>query len=112
MPNDNDNDLLRTLAKNLRRSRRSKGLTQEALAEAIGVSAPAVKSWEKGKRAIGLVRLKLLADKLDVPLDSLLGIGGRRFIEDPGEVELLDVWRRLDGSDRQTILELAKKLGR
>ena len=51
--------------------RESRGLTQEALAEQAGVSAPYVSQIESGKR-IGAVRtLSRIAAALEVPLDEL-----------------------------------------
>jgi DNA-binding XRE family transcriptional regulator len=51
--------------------RESRGLTQEALAEQAGVSAPYVSQIESGKR-IGAVRtLRRIAAALEVPLDEL-----------------------------------------
>ena len=51
--------------------RESRGLTQEALAEQAGVSAPYVSQIESGKR-IGAVRtLRRIAAALELPLDEL-----------------------------------------
>ena len=36
------------LNETIRRLRRAKGLTQEQVATALGVSAPAVSKWERG----------------------------------------------------------------
>lgn len=36
------------LNETIRRLRRAKGLTQEQVAQALGVSAPAVNKWERG----------------------------------------------------------------
>lgn len=37
-----------TIARTIRRLRRDQGLTQEEVAQALGVSAPAVSKWETG----------------------------------------------------------------
>ena len=37
------------LNETIRRLRRAKGLTQEQVATALGVSAPAVSKWERGE---------------------------------------------------------------
>ena len=36
------------IGENIRRSRKQKGMTQEALAQVLGVSAQAVSKWETG----------------------------------------------------------------
>ena len=36
------------LSANIRRMRKEKGLTQEQVAQALGVTAPAVNKWERG----------------------------------------------------------------
>ena len=105
-------ELLRPLGKNIQTARKAKGLTQEKLAETLRVSAPTLKSWEKGSRAIGLARLSMLAEVLQVPVDTLLGLDGRRVVGNSVEIELLDAWRHLSDEDRTTLLGLAKKLGR
>ena len=52
--------------------RESRGLTQEALAEQAGVSAPYVSQIESGKRAGTSATLRKLARALDVPVGALL----------------------------------------
>ena len=37
-----------TIAQTIRRLRRAQGLTQEEVAQTLGVSAPAVSKWETG----------------------------------------------------------------
>ena len=57
---------------NLMRYRRKAGLTQEALAEALGVSRQAVGKWESGATYPETEKLPLLADVLGCSLDALL----------------------------------------
>ena len=47
------------LSANIRRMRKEKGLTQEQVAQALGVTAPAVNKWERGASCPDLA---LLAD--------------------------------------------------
>lgn len=51
--------------------RESRGMTQEALAEQAGVSAPYVSQIESGRRVGALRTLRRIAAVLDVPLDEL-----------------------------------------
>lgn len=59
-------------AKTLAHYRRAAGLTQEALAEAVGVSRQAVGKWESGAAYPEAEKLPLLADVLHCSLDALL----------------------------------------
>lgn len=52
--------------------RRAKGLTQEQLAEQLGVSAPAVSKWETGSSCPDITLLCPLARALDTNVDTLL----------------------------------------
>ena len=52
--------------------RKEKNLTQEELAEKIGVSGQAVSKWEKGECLPDVFNLKLLAQFYNLSVDSLL----------------------------------------
>lgn len=56
----------------LRTLRLSHGLSQSALAAAVGVSTRAVKYWEHGQRTPNATSLLALAHHFDVPPESLL----------------------------------------
>lgn len=56
----------------LQELRRSKGITQEALAKSLFVSRTAVSKWESGKGYPSIDTLKQLASFYDVSLDNLL----------------------------------------
>lgn len=76
--------------------RKKKGLTQQALADKVGVEQPTIQRWEKGKREPELAQLIALAKALDVEPGALLDptlatpIGPRLFIK--GEVAA-GVWK-------------------
>ena len=53
--------------------RKKKHLSQEGLAEMLGVSRQAVSKWELGEGYPEVDKLLLLAKKLNISLDSLLG---------------------------------------
>ena len=101
-----------TLGQNIQTARRAKGLSQEALAERIGVSRQALGKWEKDTALPGLDNLQVLAAELGTGVDALLGAeqadpatprksaaadcgaapGARRSLSWPG------CWRRWPGS--------------
>ena len=62
-----------TLGQNIQTARRAKGLSQEALAERIGVSRQALGKWEKDTALPGLDNLQALAAELGTGVDALLG---------------------------------------
>ncbi|MBR4905664.1 MAG: helix-turn-helix domain-containing protein, partial [Clostridia bacterium] len=63
-----------TLGKRIAMLRKEKGLTQEQLAEKVGVSAQAVSKWENDISCPDITLLPLLADILGVTVDELLGV--------------------------------------
>lgn len=62
------------LTNKLRSLRSARGVTQEALAEAIGVSAQAVSKWERGAAMPDISLLPELAVYFGVSLDELFGL--------------------------------------
>lgn len=69
----------------IKTQRKLKGLTQEALGNAVGVSKVAVSRWETGKNSINSDSLKTVAQILSVDAEWLLT--GERFatLEEEGE---------------------------
>ncbi len=62
-----------TLGQNIQAARKAKGLSQETLAEKIGVSRQALGKWEKDTALPGLDNLQALAAELSTGVDALLG---------------------------------------
>ena len=61
-----------SFADRLQAERRKNGLTQEGLAEAMGVSRQAVSKWEQGEGYPEVEKLLALAEKFGVSLDYLM----------------------------------------
>ena len=80
-----------TLGQNLQAARKAKGLSQETLAERIGVSRQALGKWEKDTALPGLDNLQAAAQVLGVSVDTLLGTG----CADPAPAVTLDAMRDL-----------------
>lgn len=74
----------------IRASRQRKKLSQEQLAELIGVSQDAISSYETGRRMLDIEKAKELAKALDISLFELIGesaaIPGWKNIPVIGEV--------------------------
>ena len=62
-----------SFGENLQQLRRQHQLSQEGLAEMLGVSRQAVSKWELGEGYPEVDKLLLLSKTLDASLDSLLG---------------------------------------
>ncbi len=63
-----------SFGENLQAIRKKNHLSQEALAEMLGVSRQAVSKWELGEGFPEVEKLLILSGKLNVSLDSLMGI--------------------------------------
>ncbi|MCR5678259.1 MAG: helix-turn-helix domain-containing protein [Agathobacter sp.] len=61
------------LAENIKKYRKDMGLTQEGLADALGVTVGAVSKWENGNNVPDVVMMMALADFFNISMDELLG---------------------------------------
>ena len=61
------------IAENIRKYRKERGLTQEQLAEALGVTVGAVSKWELGASVPDISLIMELADFFEISIDVLLG---------------------------------------
>ena len=62
-----------SFGENLQTIRKKNRLSQERLAEMLGVSRQAVSKWELGEGYPEVDKLLILSKKLNISLDSLLG---------------------------------------
>lgn len=85
-----------TLGKRIGMLRREKGLKQEDLAEALGVSAQAVSKWENDQTCPDISLLPKLAKLLGVTVDALLS----------GEQELKPVVEMVPVEQRKEIQDM------
>lgn len=118
------NDIDLHLGKRLRRRRRLLGLTQQQLADAVGVRFQQIQKYECGANRISAARLWRLSEALEVPVGYFydgLTIGETRDTlgerAEGGEVlarkETLDLIRayyQLGERPRRRLLDLAKSL--
>lgn len=65
--------------------RKSKGLTQEELANRLGVTAPAVNKWERGHSTPDIMLLAPLARSLDISVDTLLSFEKEMTVDEVDE---------------------------
>lgn len=71
-------------SKNLKTIRKKRNFTQKKLADALNVSQNAIFNWENGKREPSLEMMKNIANVLEVPMETLIGLNtlGEKFISE------------------------------
>lgn len=72
------------IGKNLQMLRKQKNLTQEALAEMVGVARQTIAKWEGGESVPDLEAAGRLASVLDVVLDDLVNAPAEELDEESG----------------------------
>ena len=100
-----------TFAQKLKEMRTRAGMSQEKLAERVGVSRQAITKWETDKGAPDMDNLMALSDLFGVSVDELLGREARRpaegfLYESVTEYDLMDPKRydmKLGGARRLTL---------
>jgi len=99
------------IGENIRRMRALKGVTQEKLAEALGVSCQSVSRWELNICYPDMELLPAIADYFDTTIDDLMGMGDVRSKprKDAVFTEALDLERRDDWPGAVQVLESALK---
>ncbi len=118
------NDIDLHLGKRLRRRRRLLGLTQQQVANAVGIRFQQVQKYECGANRISAARLWELSEALEVPIsyfyDGLAEAQARSEAESDqrGEgmmarketMDLIRAYYQLDERPRRRLLDLAKSL--
>jgi len=85
-----------SLSQNIRTLRRERGMTQELLAEAMGVTVGAVHKWETGASMPEIRLLLELADLFGVSVDALLGYEMHGSTEEGVTVRITELLRAKD----------------
>ena len=75
-----------SIGKTIKELRKSRGLTQEELAEKIGVTAQAISKWENESGMPDLSQIVPLAHVFGVSTDTILGTGDIKKNEDISEI--------------------------
>lgn len=112
MPRDSDinADINADIGRALRMRRRTMGLTQRALADAIGVTWVQLHKYEHGAAGVSAEMLHRLAIVLRCSPSDLLGEPDP--YEHPGARRLVAAWSRLAAPEqRQAVLALLEALG-
>jgi transcriptional regulator with XRE-family HTH domain len=99
----------------IRAARRDRGLTQDELAEQVGVSRSAVAQWETGRTGQVTGNLSRIAGVLEVNVEYLMYGDDKRAmgeVRQGDELALLRLYRECDPEDRQMLLRTARRLAR
>lgn len=78
-----------TLGKRIAQHRKGLGLTQDALAEQLGVTAQAVSKWENNQSYPDITMLPKLAEIFDTTTDALLGVGAKESLDLPANADTI-----------------------
>src|SRR5690606_11411867 len=111
------------VGKRLRRRRRLLGLTQQQLAESVGIRFQQIQKYECGANRVSASRLFELAESLDVPVQYFYeglsqrdaeAVNGAALAADilsqKETMDLVRAYYRLGERPRKRLLELAKSL--
>jgi transcriptional regulator with XRE-family HTH domain len=108
-------DTPEAIGERIRDIRRQRGITQEGLAEAVGVSRSAVAQWETGRAGQVNSNLTRVADVLGVHVAVLLGANPRGAPPaklSAAEMALVRLFRDLGGKDQQELLRTGQRLSK
>jgi len=102
------------IGRRLRQFRQDAGLSQEALAEMIGVSSQQVQKYENGHTTLNIPKLQQIADALKVQVSDFFDLSPAKGIKLTGEEDqLLQSFRKVkNGEMRDCILKLVSNLNK
>lgn len=99
----------------VRAARRDRGLTQDELADLVGVTRSAVAQWETGRAGQVTGNLSRIAGVLEVNVEYLMYGDDKREaggVRQGDELALLRLYRECEPDDRQMLLRTARRLAR
>ncbi|GMV27623.1 MAG: hypothetical protein AMXMBFR58_36540 [Phycisphaerae bacterium] len=105
-----DRRILEAVGERVRAARLQRGLSQEQLAEKLGITPETVSRYETGGLPLSLSMLHRVADVLDVEAVALFGTSSKKSREP--EQELVSRWRLLDGDGQKLVIDLLRRLVR
>ena len=76
-----------SIGTNIKRIRREKGITQEKLAELLGITPSAISQWETDRVLPDITQIPLLCSIFDVTSDEILGISNDSKMQEIDKIE-------------------------
>ena len=101
-----------TVGARIRALRQARGLTQDGLAAACGVSRSAVAQWETDRAGQLRGNISRIAEALDASVEHLLHGATPMDPATGDELAMLRLYRSCDPEDRAFLLRTAHKLAR
>jgi transcriptional regulator with XRE-family HTH domain len=101
-----------TMGSRIRALRRARGLTQDDLALACGVTRSAVAQWETDRAGQLRGNITRIADALDASVEHLLHGTNPAASATGDELAMLRLYRACEPEDRAFLLRTAHKLAR
>jgi len=103
------------LGRKLKNARLALGLTQAAVAQAIGVAAQQVQKYENGRNRISASRLTQLGTALKIDFGRTVSPDGARFVSfefAPEELRLIETFSTLNASQKALVQSLVDELSK
>lgn len=111
------NTVDREIGARVRMWRQERGLSQEKLGDALGLTFQQVQKYEKGTNRIGGSRLTQIAAILKVSASTLLGEGEPEgdhstapLLAEAGALELLRMYHRMDRKQRGLVIAVCAQM--
>lgn len=105
-----DDEEYASMGARLRQAREYLGLSQEAVAEALGVPRASVSAMESGRRKVSSLELRDLARLYKRPLDWFYNGDAEPIAEDETVSALFRATKNLTQEDREQVLRFAEFL--
>ncbi len=96
------------LGQNIASKRRARGLTQQELAERVGIESVTLSRLETGTSLPSITRLSAIADALDAGMAELVS-GVSPYASDQAR-EIADCLKQVSAEDRYLLVDLVKRL--
>ncbi len=102
------------IGQKIREFRLQAGMTQEKLAEELGITFQQVQKYERGVTKVHLMKLQQLAAVLKVPIESFFGKGDySAFQLTDDEKQLLTSFRKIKSADhKNSVLDITVGLAK
>jgi transcriptional regulator with XRE-family HTH domain len=102
------------IGRKIRELRQQAGLSQERLAEMVGVSFQQLQKYESGHTTLNVLKIQQIADALKVPVTDFFAARRiQQVILSDQEEQLLKAFRRIKNSElRNSILKVVGNMNR
>ena len=97
-----------SIGTNIKRIRREKGITQEKLAELLGLTPSAVSQWETDRVLPDITQLPMLCSIFDVTSDEILGISNEGKMQEIDRITD-ESYTLIDEGEYETAVETVRR---